>query len=42
MIGKRDDIQVGIMLDMMQNLLNCADTVTIGTVHMQISSAQHT
>src|SRR2546425_506128 len=34
MIGKRDDIQVGIMLDMMQDLLNGANTITIGTVHM--------
>src|SRR5271157_162557 len=34
MIGKRDDIEVSIMLDMMQDLLNSANTVTIGTVHM--------
>ena len=34
MIGKRDDIQVVIMLDMMQDLLNGANTIAISTVHM--------
>src|SRR6266446_918744 len=41
MIGKRDNIQIGIMLDMMQDLLNSANTIAITTVHMQISPAQH-
>src|SRR5215471_7607073 len=34
MIGQRNHIQICIILDVMQNLLNCAKTIAIGTVHM--------
>src|SRR5258708_18152017 len=39
MIGDRDYIQVGIKLDMVQDLLYSANPVTVSTLHIQITSS---
>src|SRR5579884_4251315 len=35
MVGERNHIQIGMMLDVMQNLLNSCRAIAIGAMHMQ-------
>ena len=42
MIGQGNYIQICIMLHMMKNLLNCGNTITVRTMHMQIGLTQLT